>query len=256
LRLGLPKLKVLEDEANFDFLSSNTFYEDNKEKHVFEPYKIIQKGEMRFGFIGLASNPPEKVDNIYVKNPIAAYKETYEEIKHKCDYVIALIALNSTDVYNFVRSDIKADLIISADQYRYSKYLSTEQGKTIALTDNSGKKIIKISGLVEDKEKGLNNSSQPQYRLMINNKRLERYQNIAGQKTIEEHYKDQPRVIKTVNRIKKDQQEIADELENMVNPLTFDVIEIGLDVKQNPVIKEKMEKYRAYIKTENKDFKN
>ena len=239
----------METLANFDFLSSNVFYQDQKDKHIFTPYKIIKKGNVTLGFIGLASNPPVLLENLKVKNPVDTYKKVYKEIKDQCDYVIAVIALNSTDEYSLISSDIKTDLIISANQYRYSKYLNNEKGYIYGMTDNEGKKIMKISGLVEDKTKTFGNASYLQYSYMINNKRLDRYKKIAGDKTIDEHYKDQAKVLKTVNNIRKRQVEISNDIEVLKNPLTLEVIEIEINTKMEETVKEKMDQYKELLKS-------
>ncbi|MBN2279490.1 MAG: hypothetical protein JXQ65_02820 [Candidatus Marinimicrobia bacterium] len=249
LRLGIKKLQKLEAEANFDFISANIFYQGENSKHIFKPYKIIKTGNISLGFIGLASNPPVLLENLKVLDPIEAYKAIYKEIEDQCDYIIAVIALNAMDEYGFMASDIETDLIISANQYRYTRYLNNEKGKILLMTEHEGKNVYKITGHINDPAKPFGNVSYLQYSNMIHEKRLERYQSIAGEKTIEEHYKDQPRVIKSVNEIRQKQKEMENEIEQITNPLTLDVIEIELDTKLDKTIEKRMNHYKEIIKS-------
>ena len=247
LRLGLNKLQELEKQANFPFISANIFSKKDTTKHIFKPFIILQKGNLKFGIIGLASSPPTTVKDIYVGNPIKYYKKYYSQLKEKCDYVIVLGAFNTNDEYLFIRSDIKADLIIFANQYRYSRYLQTQQGKNISYTDHSGKRIIKITGLVEEKNQTFSNASELHYKYKLNNDRLERYAKATKGQKLEEYYKKQPTFLRVVKRLKKQQLELSEQSENIINPLTYEIIEIELKDIKDEDINTKIQKYRKYI---------
>ncbi|MFP4547446.1 MAG: hypothetical protein ACLFQM_04895 [Fidelibacterota bacterium] len=247
LKLGLDKLKELEKQANFDFISANIIRMDTK-KTVFKPYKIITLSGMKFGFIGLASKPEGLDNRLEVQNPIAAYQNTRQRIESECDFIIAVIALNATDEHSFISGDIQTDLIISANQYRYSKYIQSQQDKLMAYTDHSGKRIVKITGNVKDKQKGFGNNSEIEFRYEMNRKRMERYEKMAGDQSIREYFKKQPRVIKMIDRLKKQQEEYEEALKTITNPLSLELIEVEFHIDRDDYIRTLIEKFTRQYK--------
>ena len=247
LKLGLNQLRELEAQANFDFISANIIMANTKE-HLFVPYKIVNLNGVKFGFIGLASEPEGLDNRLDVLNPIEAYEKTRLDITDKCDFIIAVIALNATDEHNFISGDTSADLIISANQYRYSKYVQSQRDKLIAYTDHSGKRIVKITGNVKDKQKGFGNNSEIEYRFKMNRKRIQRYEKMAGEQSIQDYFKKQPRVIKMVDRLKKQQKIYQESLNSITNPLSLELIEVELQIKRDETIKKRIEKFTKQYK--------
>ncbi len=250
LNLGIKKLQLLAKKAQFSFLSANIVDESHPGKRIFFPYKIMEIGEIKIGFIGLCSPPHKKKTGIKVLNPIDAYKKYYPIIRSKCDYVMAVIALNATDEFRFIKSDISCDLIISANQYRYSQFIQSKGNNKVAFTGHSGKHIVKISGFIENKALPLKNSSELLYRHKINQRRLERYRKIAKGKELQDYYKDQPAVLKMLNRLQDNQKEITENIHQLINPLSLDMIDVELEIPPDKEIRERIEQVKRKLKSE------
>ena len=250
--LGLDLLKRLEKQSDFPLVSANIFNTIDTINPVFQPYIILKKAKLKFGFIGVASRPPLDLDNIYVGNPMKYYKKYYTELKDKCDYIIAVAALNNNDEYKMLKSDIQANLIILANQYKYSIYIQSQLNKFTVYTGHSGKRIPKIIGLITDRTKAFGNASEIYYKYKLNQQRLDRYEKAAKGQKVEEYYKKQPTFLRAINRIKKQQKEFSEMSTEIVNPLELELLEVELECKQEPELKEEIKKYRKYIGEENK----
>ena len=84
-------------KADFPFIITNYGLDGNKLKTLTHPYKIIQKGNIRIGIIGLGIKleglvSPNNYQNITYNNPIIEGEKAASFLKEKenCDYIIAL----------------------------------------------------------------------------------------------------------------------------------------------------------------------
>lgn len=252
LKFGLDKLLKLAETANFPFISANIFRQQDTLHPVFEPYLIFQKGDLKLGIIGITSSPKIDTKNLYVGNPIKYYRKYQQEIAEKCDYIIVLAALDTNDEHNFLKRDLKMDLVIFANQYRFSNYLMNQNDIITSFTDNSGKRIVKIQALIEDKTKPLDNFSQINYRYKINSDRMKRYTDAAKGQDLKEYYKKQPTILKVVKRIEKQQKDLEKSIRTLVNPLSYELFEVELKDKQDEKIKKRIDELRKFIGEEQK----
>ncbi len=240
---GVGFIKDLENKANFPFISSNILDKETG-KHLFEPYKIIKNGSNKFGIIGVASNPFEQIDGIQIENPIETLKKYSELLKYKCDYIIALIALNSNDTQMFYKEETGIDMAIFASQYRYSKKLETRNNSILVYPGIEGKYIGKITGIIETDDKMLMDVSSLKYRLTLINRRLKGYKKPAGNIALEEYYSERKNVLKLIENLEKQLLDIQRQLGTVSNPVDFELIPVGLEIKQDKEIHKKMKIYQ------------
>ena len=60
---GIEQLETIKNKLNCEYISSNYCYKKNKES-IYPPYKIIEKGGKKIGFIGVAT--PETLTKSYL----------------------------------------------------------------------------------------------------------------------------------------------------------------------------------------------
>lgn len=101
---GLDFISQWSKDGNFDFLASN-IYSKNTGKPVTwaQPYKVISKGGLKIGLIGIATpetavkTKPENVKSLEFRDPVASANEWAKYLKEteKVDVVIALTHLGT-----------------------------------------------------------------------------------------------------------------------------------------------------------------
>lgn len=139
---GLSYIPQWSKDGGFDFLASNV-YDKSTGKPVTwaEPYKVIEKGGLRIGLIGLATpetafkTKPENVKSIEFRDPIEAGKEWTAKLKSgkdieggKVDVVIALTHLGALqdsktkeitgEAADFAKNVKGVDAVISAHTHQ------------------------------------------------------------------------------------------------------------------------------------------
>jgi len=113
---GLDNLVKLMKSAGFPMVNCNYDYDDNDLASVTQEYKIIQKGDVKIGILGVGIEldglvPRKLIGNTQYNDPIAKAQKTANKLKNEldCDLVICLSHLGYKYRDNKV-SDVKLAL--------------------------------------------------------------------------------------------------------------------------------------------------
>lgn len=113
---GLDNLVKLMNTAGFPMINCNYDYDDNDLASVTQEYKIIQKGDVKIGILGVGIEldglvPRKLIGNTQYNDPIAKAQKTANKLKNEldCDLVICLSHLGYKYRDNKV-SDVKLAL--------------------------------------------------------------------------------------------------------------------------------------------------
>ncbi len=149
LYLGLDLLRSLSDMTKVRFLSANLT--DNKGKHLFEPYRLIETGGITVGVIGLTAPPVNKkmfslrMPGAAVKEPFSATGEAVEKIRGKSDLIVLLSNIGYSKDLDLADTVPGIDVIISGGTKHYMKK-PVIQNKTLVTSGfYEGRVIGKIS---------------------------------------------------------------------------------------------------------------
>ncbi|MBI4403479.1 MAG: bifunctional metallophosphatase/5'-nucleotidase [Deltaproteobacteria bacterium] len=109
--LGIDFLKDLSTKAKYPFISSNVFIEG---KPVFQPYEIIERGGVKFGFF--SAIPKESVANskVTVHEPLGILNKTLQRLESQVDIVVLLSGLSSADNEKIGNDEKTVHLIIGS----------------------------------------------------------------------------------------------------------------------------------------------
>ena len=94
---GQDRLLELSKITNFPILAANLLKADGS--NVYKPYTIKEINGVKFGIFGLATpetaykTNPKNVQGLTFQDPVVAAKKMVEELKGKCDIVVALAHL-------------------------------------------------------------------------------------------------------------------------------------------------------------------
>ena len=175
---GITQLETLEKLLNCSYISANYCYRKNKTS-IYPPYKIIEKGNKKIGFIGIAT--PDTLIRTYLITLVddsgeTIYdflhqnnnKELYERIqklveelkKENVDYIIiighfgkdGISSIENTSV-NLLKNIKNVDAFIDGHTHQLYSYASLDKdGKNITLVQ-TGTKLANI-GILTIHENG------------------------------------------------------------------------------------------------------
>jgi len=146
---GLNFLKELSSESQFDYISCNI--KDMSSNLIFNPYKIIDRGNLKIGVIGASS--AFESDEVLVEDPHLAINEVALEIKDLCDVVVLLFSASDND-YRQIKNLDNVDFAVRANTRRKS----SDGGKgrfPIYSTGDRGKVLYQFDFKYDDLDKPL-----------------------------------------------------------------------------------------------------
>lgn len=153
--LGPNFLLAMKKKYGLPFISANVFYSDS-EKHFTEPYIIIKLEGHKFGDIkieslkigifGVMMNRSKLVfkndePKLITKEPIIIAEKIVKELKGKCDLIIALAHLNSSQINNLIMSVKGIDIVIGSHDYMRKVEESTINNVIVVQTGYKGQNI-------------------------------------------------------------------------------------------------------------------
>jgi len=114
---GISLIQRLVKQAKFPMLGANVQFTNNKE--LVKPYTIVKRDGIKIGIIGL-TNPDvprwdgEKVDALKFQSVADGAIKAYNEIKNKCDFVIAVAHVGLFAEYDEEHGSDAGEAIIKA----------------------------------------------------------------------------------------------------------------------------------------------
>jgi 5'-nucleotidase len=128
---GVAHLSKKIKQAGFPFINSNYDVKETALEHLISPWKIIQKGNIKIGLIGLGIQPdgliaPSNFGEIKYLDPIIKGETTAALLKHdkKCNMVIALSHLGlkmdgQPDDITLARETKNIDMILGGHTHTF-----------------------------------------------------------------------------------------------------------------------------------------
>jgi len=182
-------------------------------------------------------------------------KKTIKELRKKTDYIILLAYLDRSYENEFLSKNYDVDFVLVSGSYRYSRDLEDRNNMLIARCGNIGKYLGIIEfNLVNDKVK-LTNISNKVSQISYAQKRLDSFKETAGNKSLEEYYADQPSVLNAINSMKNQVEILSIEIQQAVNPVSYDLIELDTNIPDDPTIRAKLDELKKITdKIQNQPF--
>ena len=235
----LTGIKYLIDTQNkypsLSFLSANIKSKSTNE-FIFNPYKIVKRGSLDIGVIGVTNMVPDTMSTIRVDDYIKAGNDQINIIKDKVDIVVMLVN-SDRSTHNSLPDKFKnADYIfLSGSTNRTSPstiqknggpfmYSNGKQGKHLTIIDlelnDSSSEIIDVS-TYERKIKQLNN-------------RLKRLQKKNPDKELEDIYANQEKILNMIKQYRKELVSADSSLNKAVNKTKFTSFALNRKIKDDP----------------------
>ena len=238
LLAGISYLKKMEKiYTNVPFISAN-IRDKKTNKHIFSPYKIIQRENLSIGVIGLANMVPDTMKSIIVDDYVKSGNEFIKKLKNDVDIIVMLVNSERNTHTSMPKNFEDADFIfVSGSTHRTSPsvpqnnggpfvYSNGKQGKYLTVIDlelkNSSSPIIDVSAH-EQKIRQLNN-------------RLKRLQRKDPNNSLEDIYAGQENILNLINRYRNDLKKADSTLAKATNRMKFGSLALNKSFKDDPAI--------------------
>ena len=243
--LGLQQILSLQEEAKFDFISSNITYRKNPDKLIFKPYKIIKRNKKNMAVIGV--NSKFMSDEISFLDPNEALKNTIDEIKGISDFIILLFDGKDQDLNSFYVNNLNIDLIIKSNN---SGIRSPDGGGKIPtyVIGNRGKVLYDFTLDFNDSQLPFVDLAWCNNSISRLNSRLEKMKKGDLEVDLNKLYKDDPTTLNRIKNYNKQLDKAEYLLSNAINTITFEKIELNKNIFDKPSILKIVDKGKLKIK--------
>jgi len=156
---GVDTLKKIMSKSNAKVLTGNVY--DSTGKTIFEPYTIIEKDGVKVGIIGMVTPNILRWDSANLKDykvtdPVEETKKIIQEIKDKCDVLVAVEHMGENNEYGVSNSGVtdlanacpELDVIIAAHEHKLVEN-SVVNGVLIVENKDVGKTIQEVNLTLE-----------------------------------------------------------------------------------------------------------
>jgi len=240
---GSDFLMSLSDSAQFPFISANIINEESG-KLVFEPYKIVERGNLKFGIIGLVTGLPNHVADYSLLDFLEEGKRYLEELTKNTDYQVVLLNGTSNDGKAAQKEFASADfLFLSHDKRRTSQKLEIpDSGPTIFNLYKQGRSLALLELNVVNVDSTLHNITNVKKKIRYLERRLANLGKKNPNLPIEELYKNNPKILKHIEEIQSDLSARRNQLAGVQNTVEFTYKSMNKDIPNDPVVLEMVNK--------------
>ena len=239
---GLDFVLSQYKKSNFPFLSCNIANKSGE--LIFEPYTILESNNIKVGVIGLTSF----FDNneIEILDPIASLRNILNEINSKSDIVILLFNATQQDLTRLYNNDFELDMILSSR----GRTRSSDGGSRIPtyIAGDRGKILYKFDLNIIDNDLPLIDLAWCENTIMRVGDRLEKMKQGNPDVDLIQLYKSDQKTLNRIYGYESQLNQANQSLENAINTLSFEKIELGKLIFDEPNILKIVDKGKEKIK--------
>lgn len=231
---GIEFLQEMRSRAQFPFISSN-IVDAQSRKHLFEPYKIIEKSGFRFGVIGLTAKLPEHVVSLDLLDPISEGRKILDELARETDFQVVLFNGPHLQAWAVRDSLEEADFIFLSGDTRTPRWRTRrpESERKIYPLGKQGKSLGVVQLQIKDSHSDLVDITGVKSREDLISRQLERLGQKDPSMKLEEIYKDNPRVLDRIRQIREELESIKEDLAHAENTTEFNFVAMNKQVEDD-----------------------
>ena len=204
---GMDYLQQVVDSTDIPFISANIIDSKTNQK-LFPPHHIIENTGISIGVIGLTNLLPSHVQTIKLEDFISVGKAQIAELRKKVDIVVILANVNR-DKNKLMNEEFRdADYIFLSRNTTRTRS-ATEQpieGPFTYSSNIQGKYLAQIDINLTEIDSPLVDISNAHTQIDNIDRRIERFQNKDPNKSLEDIYADQPRIIKLIDELRNNRE--------------------------------------------------
>ena len=234
---GLSFLREMSNKTEIPFLSANL--RDSKTKELlFQPYKIIERGELSLGVIGITSLLPDTFTTVVGDDYIQSGNKYIKELSEKTDVIIMLVNTDRASQKDLAENFKNADFIITSGSTNLTRPNAPQKegGPYMFSCGKQGKYLMVLDVKMKDDSQPFVNVSNHEKKINNVIKRFNRLQKKDPDKTLEEIYKDQTNILKLINQYRLDLKASEDAISQAKNTIGYNTIGLNKKITDDPGI--------------------
>ncbi len=147
LAAGLDFLVKIRDTSSFKIISSNIVLKKTGAP-VFETSFVKNVGGVKVGFFGIAGggvSGAHDVDTFTFTDPRETGRKMVKELSGKATLIVALLAMDRKDAYDFAKAVPGVDLIITTSEPQPIPIPTLHEGVYMVSADEKGKRLGRVT---------------------------------------------------------------------------------------------------------------
>ena len=234
---GLSFLKKISKTTKIPFVSSN-LKSINDGKLIFEPYKIVQRGNIKIGIIGVTNLLPDTSSTLIADDYIASANNYARILSDKVDIIIALVNTDRGTQNQLIENIPDVDFIVTSGSTNMTRdnISSSENGPYLYSCGKQGKYLITLDVSIKDNDEPFIDISAEEKKIKSINKRFERLQKKDPNKTMEQIYAGQKNILNLIEKYKEDIKNSELIISSAINTIDYRTIPLNKKIKDDEEI--------------------
>jgi 2',3'-cyclic-nucleotide 2'-phosphodiesterase (5'-nucleotidase family) len=212
------------------FISANLINTQTNQL-LFNPYIIIEREGLKIAVIGLTNLLPKTIKNIRADDYITAGKSMIKKVKDNVDIIVMLVNANRADQKKLTKEFKEANLIFTSGSTALTRPMMNqpEKGPYLFSTGRESRYLNVTDISLKNKTDPIINISFLEASQQYNQRKLDRLQDTAPNKTLEDTYEGQENILSLIEKSRTTIIQADVQLKEAVNTLIFK--NVALDSK-------------------------
>jgi 2',3'-cyclic-nucleotide 2'-phosphodiesterase (5'-nucleotidase family) len=212
------------------FISANLINTQTNQL-LFNPYIIIEREGLKIAVIGLTNLLPKTIKNIRANDYITVGKSMIKKVKDNVDIIVMLVNANRADQKTLTKEFKEANLIFTSGSTALTRPMMNqpEKGPYLFSTGRESRYLNVTDISLKNKTDPIINISFLEASQQYNQRKLDRLQDTAPNKTLEDAYKGQENILSLIEKSRTTIIQADVQLKEAVNTLIFK--NVALDSK-------------------------
>ena len=232
---GLAFLKDISKKTDTPFLSANLKSSKTNEL-LFEPYLILNRGNLTIGIVGVTSLLPDSSTSVVADDFIQAGNTYIDKLSEKTDIIILLVNTDRGSQKDLSENFKDADFIVTSGSTNLTRTNAPQKdnGPYVFSCGKQGKYLLTLDAKINDLRSPFVNISAHQKKIADVNKRFERLQKKDPNAKLEDIYKDQGNVLKLIEQYRVDLKSSEKAISESKNTIMYKTIGLNKKIKDDP----------------------
>jgi 2',3'-cyclic-nucleotide 2'-phosphodiesterase (5'-nucleotidase family) len=212
------------------FISANLINTQTNQL-LFNPYIIIEREGLKIAVIGLTNLLPKTIKNIRANDYITVGKSMIKKVKDNVDIIVMLVNANRADQKKLTKEFKEANLIFTSGSTALTRPMMNqpEKGPYLFSTGRESRYLNVTDISLKNKTDPIINISFLEASQQYNQRKLDRLQDTAPNKTLEDTYEGQENILSLIEKSRTTIIQADVQLKEAVNTLIFK--NVALDSK-------------------------
>jgi hypothetical protein len=222
---GFGFLSELQNNSSVTFLSANLRIKETDEL-AFQPFKVIDRGNLKIGIIGVTNLLPARVRELSMDNYLEAGKTNIQRLRNDVDILVVLVNALRKDKAVIMENFSDADYIfLSRPISRTRISVKQESMKPLLYTmGKEGKYLTVVDVEITDPGQEVMDATYLDYRLGYLSQQLRRLDVTDTSQDLTEKFGQKPTLMNQINALISEKDSISHHLETATNISRFKAV--------------------------------